>query len=319
MKLMINIRELFLFGIGIVFIILLIGIYFIYKRGISCAEDRKFYKRMLNHTKDVIYYYQVYPEIKFLYISPCSREIFKRHENELYDDYMLVFNTVHPDDYENLYNKTIGKVDFSKPQFTRWLNGDGEYVFTEDNATPIYDKTGRLIAVEGTIRDITYRKKLEDELEYKSTHDTMTGLYNREYYERHFDKLDKKDEATVGIIICDLDGLKYTNDNFGHKVGDKLIIETSKIFNRYSSNNVIVSRIGGDETAIITIGLDKKMIKEMIDSINNEIAEFNEESKDIIIRVSMGFAITQNSLGNMTNLFKIADENMYKVKRTAVS
>jgi len=315
---MINIRELFSLGILLLCIICSIVIYFILKRAISCRGERKFYKRMLHYSKDVIYYYQIYPKIKFLYISPSSRDIFGRHENDVYNDYMIVFNTVHPDDYENLYNKTIGKVDFSKPQFTRWLNTNGEYVFTEDNAIPIYDKTGRLIAVEGSIRDITYRKKLESELEYKRTHDTMTGLYNREYYEKYFDDLDKKDETTVGLIVCDLDGLKYTNDNLGHKVGDKLIIETSKILNRYSLKNIIVSRIGGDETAIITIGLDKKMIKEMINSINSEIIEFNEGSKDIVIRVSIGYATTQNSLGNMTNLFKTADENMYKVKRTAV-
>lgn len=270
---------------------------------------------MLHYTKDMIYYYQVYPESKFLYISPSGRDIFGRNENDFYNDYMEVFNTVHPDDYENLCNKVSGKVDFSKPIFTRWLHSNGEYVFTEDNAVPIYDKKGRLIAIEGCIRDITYRKKLENELEYKRTHDTMTGLYNREYYDRYFDDLDKKDEAMVGIIVCDLDGLKYTNDNFGHKVGDKLIIETSRILNKYSSKNVIVARIGGDEITVITVGLDEQIINEMINSINREIIKFNETSKDIFIKISIGFSMAQNSSANMTNLFKKADENMYKVKR----
>lgn len=261
---MVNIREIFLLGIVLVCIICSIGIYFILQKAISCRSERKFYKRMLHYTKDMIYYYQVYPESKFLYISPSGRDIFGRNENDFYNDYMEVFNTVHPDDYENLCNKVSGKVDFSKPIFTRWLHSNGEYVFTEDNAVPIYDKKGRLIAIEGCIRDITYRKKLENELEYKRTHDTMTGLYNREYYDRYFDDLDKKDEAMVGIIVCDLDGLKYTNDNFGHKVGDKLIIETSRILNKYSSKNVIVARIGGDEITVITVGLDEQIINEMI-------------------------------------------------------
>jgi len=273
---------------------------------------------MLHYTKDIIYYYQIYPEIKFLYLSPSVRDIFGRHENDFYNDFNLVFNTVHKDDYEALHNKAIGKMDFSKPLYTRWLHSNGQYVYTEDHAVPIYDKAGRLIAVEGSIRDITYRKKLEDELEHRSTHDKMTGLYNREYYECYFNDLDKKNEATVGIIVCDLDGLKHTNDNFGHKVGDKLIIEATKILNSHSLKNIIVSRIGGDEISIITIGLNEKMIEEMISCIKGEIIEFNELSVDIFIRISIGFSTTQNSLGNMTNLFKTADENMYKVKRTAI-
>ncbi|NNU78179.1 sensor domain-containing diguanylate cyclase [Clostridium estertheticum] len=309
---MINIRALFLGFIS------LIVIYFIYRRTIKCGVEVKFYKRVLHYTKDIIYYYQAYPEVKFLYVSPSVREMLGRHENDFYNDSKLVFNTVHKDDYEDLYNKTIGQVDFSKPQFTRWLHSNGEYVFTEDHAVPIYDKAGRLIAVEGSIRDITYRKKLEDELEHRSTHDKMTGLYNREYYEQYFNDLDKKNEATVGIIVCDLDGLKHTNDNFGHKVGDKLIIEATKIINSHSLKNIIVSRIGGDEISIITIGLNEKMIEDMISCIKGEIIEFNELSVDIFIRISIGFAITHNSLGNMTNLFKTADENMYKVKRTAI-
>jgi len=311
---MINIRTLFL----ILIICLIIGIYFIFKRANACKVQRKFYERMLHYTKDIIYYYQTYPEAKFLYVSPSVREMLGRYENDFYNDTKLVFNIAHKDDSEDLYNKTIGQVDFNKPQFTRWLHSNGEYVFTEDHAVPIYDKSGRLIAVEGSVRNITYRKKLEEELEYRRIHDTMTGLYNREYYEQYFNDLDIKDETMVGIIVCDLDGLKHTNDNFGHKVGDKLIIEATKIINRHSLKNIIVSRIGGDEVSIITIGLNEKKIDEMISCIKGEIIEFNEVSVDIIIRISIGFSTIQSSFGNMTNLFKTADENMYKEKRTAI-
>lgn len=315
---MINIRIIFLVGILLASILCLIGTYYIYKRSISEAGKGEFYRRLLHYTKDIIYYYQTYPEIKFLYVSPSVKDILGRSDNDFYNDYMLVFNIAHADDYETLYNKSIGQVDFSKPILTRWLHSNGEYIFTEDHAVPIYDKTGRFIAVEGSVRDITYRKKLEAELEYRSTHDTMTGLFNREYYERYFNDLNIKDESMVGITVCDLDGLKYINDNLGHKIGDKLIIEVCKILNRRSLKNIIVSRIGGDEISIITIGLDEKMIKEMINCINSEIIEFNKVSKDLFIRISIGFSIVHHSLDNMNNLFKTSDENMYKVKRNSV-
>ncbi len=301
----------------IVFLIVtLIVILIKYKKS---KENESIYKRLLGHSKDCLYYYQIYPETKFIYLSPSFKEMFGISEQSFYDDCELMFRLVHPDDFEQFYIKTIGEADFNNKFISRFRHSNGEYIWTEDFPTPIYDESGRLIAIEGSHRDITERVKLEKELEYRSSHDRMTGAYNRDYFEEYFDKLNNNIDNKVGLIICDLNGLKSLNDNLGHKYGDKMIKEFGKLLNRYSAENIIVSRIGGDEFAIILIGVDETYISNMIKSIKEDIIKFNENSKEIIINMAVGFAVAQHSLNNMNLLFSEADKRMYNEKKSMKS
>lgn len=296
-------------------VFLCVGVGYIYVEAKKWWEMHRFHKRLLHYSKDIIYYYQIYPDIRFKYVSPSVRDILGRSENDFLQNYNLVFDTVHPEDYEGLYNKTIGNVDFSKPQFTRWLHSNGEYIHTEDHAVPIYDKKGKLIAIEGAVRDITYRRKLEAELEYRSTHDKMTGLFNREYYDEVFDKLNINYEKNIGIIVCDVDRLKYINDNLGHREGDNILRATANILIKYLSESRIVSRIGGDEFTIITKGMLVSDIDKLIKSIYSDVNRLNSESTNINISLSIGYSFREVSYSNMIQLFKEADDNMYINKR----
>lgn len=278
-------------------------------------EKERFYKRLLGYSKDCLYYYQMYPEIKFKYLSPSFKEMFGIDEQSFYDDCELMFKLVHPDDFEEFYIKTIGQGDYSKKFVVRFRHGNGKYIWTEDFATPIYDESGRLIGIEGSHRDITERIRLEKELEYRSSHDKMTGTYNRDFFEEYSDNLNNQVDSKVGIIVCDLNGLKSLNDNFGHKYGDMMIKEFGKLLNKYSSENIIVSRIGGDEFSIILTGVDEIYIFNIVNSINDDIIKFNESSEEIKINMSIGFAVSQNSLGNMNSLFIMADKRMYQDKK----
>ena len=73
----------------------------------------------------------------------------------------------------------------------------------------------------GFVEDITLRKKTEERIKYISFHDQLTGLYNRRYFENEMERLNKSRKLPISIIIGDLDGLKYINDNYGHKMGDR--------------------------------------------------------------------------------------------------
>lgn len=300
----------------IIILCLLAALVFVLIRYIKSKEKEEFYKRLLGYSKDCLYHYQIYPETKFRYLSPAFKEIFGIDEQSFYDDCELMFKLVHPDDFEEFYIKTMGKADFSNKFVTRFRHSSGEYICTEDFATPIYDESGRLIGIEGSHRDITKRMKLENELEYRSSHDKMTGTYNRDFFEEYLDKLNNQVDSKVGIIVCDLNGLKVLNDDYGHSYGDKLIKESGKLLNKYSSENIIVSRIGGDEFSIILTGVDGIYVSNMVNSIKKDITKFNESSEEIKINMSIGFAVSNNSLSNMNPLFIIADRRMYQEKKT---
>lgn len=68
-------------------------------------------------------------------------------------------------------------------------------------------------------REITDRKQTEKLLQYQNFHDTLTGLYNRTYFEEEMQRIDKRSDGSVGLIMLDLDGLKLVNDTLGHDQG----------------------------------------------------------------------------------------------------
>ena len=90
--------------------------------------------------------------------------------------------------------------------------------------------------------------------------------------------------------------------------------ESGKLLNKYSSENIIVSRIGGDEFSMILTGVDEIYVSNIIKSIN-EVIKFNESSEEIKINRSIGFSVPQNSLNNTNHLFVMADKHMYQEKK----
>jgi diguanylate cyclase (GGDEF)-like protein len=153
---------------------------------------------------------------------------------------------------------------------------------------------------------------LKEKLEYKITHDTLTNVYNREYFEQQIEKYDKNIDVEIAIVVCDLDELKYINDYYGHKIGDELIKETAKLLKGISSNEAIVSRIGGDEFAILMLNSDHSKIELFMDKIQKEIELFNNNNSDLFkIKISKGYDFSSSSIGKMDQLFMEADKNMY--------
>ncbi len=307
--------DIVIFSSGFIVGSFILYVYFKYKIRVykeKFDHEKKTYQ-LVESSKDIIYHYEVKPNFRFRYISPSIEPILgeglieKSYENPYY-----CFEHIHPDDYPILYNKIHGAIDFSKALIQRWRNQEGEYIWFEEYVTPIYEND-KLVAIKGVMRNITEQIMLQKELEYQLTHDYLTGVYNRRYYAEKFDLFNNYENSAISIIICDLDELKQTNDQFGHKIGDQLIMSTAEILNSFSKEDVIVSRLGGDEFAVIIIG---KLVNpvQLMEEIIVKIEEFNQTSNEIDIKVSMGLASTNQSIGNMDDLFIKADKNMYKNK-----
>ncbi len=102
-------------------------------------------------------------------------------------------------------------------------------------------------------RELAERKTADENLRYLSTHDALTGLYNRMFFEEELPRIATGRPHGVGIICCDLDGLKLINDTLGHEVGDRVLREVAVILGEATADSGFVARLGGDEfVAVLT-------------------------------------------------------------------
>jgi hypothetical protein len=105
--------------------------------------------------------------------------------------------------------------------------------------------------VVSMVRDITDEKRYQEKLEYLSLHDSLTGLYNRAFFEAEIERLFHSREYPISIMSADLDGLKLINDTMGHDRGDSLLKTCARVVKESLRRSDVLARVGGDEFAVI--------------------------------------------------------------------
>ncbi len=164
-----------------------------------------------------------------------------------------------------------------------------------------------------SFNDITQRYLKNKQLEYLSLHDTLTGLYNRHFFEEEIKRLFNRRHYPLALVIIDLNGLKIANDLLGHEIGDKLIMKMAEILSTSTRGSDIAARIGGDEFAVIMPNTNENGVRAFIERIKARIASNNEVS-EIIISASIGYAIQNGQFRKADDLMREADKNMYMDK-----
>lgn len=162
------------------------------------------------------------------------------------------------------------------------------------------------------ITDVTEKKKSEEQILFLSYHDKLTSLYNRAYINSIIPQLQTEASMPLSIIIGDMNGLKLTNDVFGHKYGDELLVNASKILLECCRDTDIVSRWGGDEFLIILPNTNIEEVNKIISKIKYAASTF--EANPIEVSISLGAATITNSNTNILELFGMAENKMYNDK-----
>lgn len=174
--------------------------------------------------------------------------------------------------------------------------------------------------VVGALLDISERKRNETKLRYLSTHDMLTGIYNRAYFDEELERLKLGRKFPISIVMADVDRLKQTNDRLGHAAGDELLKQAAELFKGAFRREDVAARIGGDEFAALLPGTDEAALTEAMERLQQRLANSARERGWNMLSLSIG-AATAHSGGEMTAAWRTADERMYQVKkgRTACS
>ncbi len=268
------------------------------------AEDR--YRHLADSLPEVIY--EIDLKGNLLYANRNALNFFGATQED-FDKGIVVFDYIVPEDRlrvrENMI-KIINGSYLGGQEYTARRKDGSRFPITIHSNAMIED--GRPVGFRGIIIDISERKKLEEQLKTLSLHDSLTGLYNRAYFEREMKQLSKQ----FCLVVCDVDGLKLVNDTLGHDIGDKLLITAASLLKSTLREKDIVARIGGDEFALILPGHDPDAAKAVCARLQKTVAAYNDSNPNLPLSISTGFSCGSNT--NIIDAFKEADNNMYREK-----
>ncbi|MDH7478739.1 MAG: sensor domain-containing diguanylate cyclase, partial [Syntrophomonadaceae bacterium] len=178
----------------------------------------------------------------------------------------------------------------------------------------VFDGRGEVVEYQAVGRDITEKKRLEEHLRHLSLHDSLTGLYNRGYFEEQLRILESGRHNPVGIIVADIDGLKAVNDTRGHRAGDTLLLAAAGVLRKCFREGDIVARIGGDEFAVLLPDSPRPVVEDSCRRIQRAVEQYNQAHPELPLSISVGFAASERQPPQLEELFKQADNDMYRVK-----
>ncbi len=196
-----------------------------------------------------------------------------------------------------------------------WSIKKGDKIlYFESSISPIYDDKNHIFGAVGISRDITEAMEKQRKVEYISTHDFLTDLYNRRYFVESFSRINEETNYPLGLMMLDLNGLKILNDAYGHDIGDIALKETAHYILTLSPQNSIVSRIGGDEFAIIFTKTTEHILEKTKTDIQEALSKV--VIKNVPLSIAIGYEITNDISEKLEDIIKNAENSMYRNKLT---
>lgn len=178
--------------------------------------------------------------------------------------------------------------------------------------------------LQGLVNDITERKQLEESANHLAVTDHLTGIANRLGFEKAMSRLQFEMHAALiqsfYVLMIDLDGFKEVNDQFGHDIGDKVLIHFTQLLSKIVRKSDFISRTGGDEFVVILKGIDSDevdKVKQIAQKIIEEISQtiYFDNAIQIKIGASIGINAANTPDYNMAKILHNADEAMYQAKK----
>jgi diguanylate cyclase (GGDEF)-like protein/PAS domain S-box-containing protein len=258
-------------------------------------------------------------------INKSDYEIFKPEEADIFL-------------YQNQRVMLSGKAVENEEQFTD-KRGNNHIIATKRS---LHKDTAGNIFLVGVIRDITERKRIQQQLEetaenlkvynteletakdkmrYLAYHDQLTGLPNRKsFYERLTEAMEKSQNEhhqLVGLLFLDLDGFKDVNDTLGHEKGDMLLVTFAQRLTGSLRGSDVVCRLAGDEFMIILPKIPKAQDANIVaEKVLNTLNEpFMLGGNMVTVTASVGISIYPLDAQEMDELIKYADTAMYRAKQ----
>jgi diguanylate cyclase (GGDEF)-like protein/PAS domain S-box-containing protein len=281
-----------------------------WQQGVQIMENLDTYQFITDKLDDIVFLQD--QDSRIVYANRSAFSLLGFQPQELINKESL--SLYHPEDRADVSDamqKLLQDTEESCCE-ARMRHHQGHYIWIESRAK-IFHSNGMHIIL--TInRDITQRKQTEEQIRFMTFHDSLTGLYNRHYFEQEMIRMADGRYTAVGLIICDVDCLKFINDTLGHKSGDQLIQAAGETILSSFRISDMVARIGGDEFAVLLPNAIRKDLIHAAKRIKKNIQGYNTQHPELPLHLSIGYSLAQSAPFDMHTLFKQADDAMYRNK-----
>lgn len=234
-----------------------------------------------------------------------------------------ILNCVHPEDGGQLLEQLGALTHEQKSQvnirFRMIRQNDGSRHYWVEGRFALFSHQGKVPSIRGVVRDITHSYSQERQISHMALHDALTDLPNRVLLEDRLEMAITRAERNgqrVALGFIDLDHFKQVNDNFGHKLGDRMLKEVTQRLHTALRGTDTLSRWGGDEFVVLCPDLnnleDARDITRKLSSLAREYITI--DGTDFPFTFSAGFAVYPDDASNSEMLLAQADRAMFYAK-----
>lgn len=280
---------------------------------VALAEHKEELQLILDSTAEAIYGLDLEGNCTFCNAS-CVRMLGYEHPDELIGKSMhLLIHHSWPDGTSMPLDECLIYQAFQVGKGTEvddevFWKADGTSFPVEYFSYPQL-KDGHIVGAVVTFLDITERKQAQAQIEYLSYHDSLTGLYNRAFFEQELRRLDSETNFPLAIIVGDVSGLKLTNDVFGHAAGDLLLQRVAEVLRRVGRPEDIISRTGGDEFVVLLPRTKLDAARDIAARIKDEFSQ--EQMSAIRADISLGYGTKERAKEDIRAVLEAAEKKMY--------
>ncbi len=277
----------------------------------ALLKSERWYRAIIEHGREALVLVDAAGIIH--YQSPAAIGMLGYTKEDLFGT--SAFALLHPNDLpviRALYNDLLKNPGQTHTYDARIRHKDGSWHWLESTATnSLQDSAVQSVIINYT--DVTQRKRREEKLRFASTHDDLTGLYNRAYLHQKMNHPNKNDDYPIMVVVVDLDNLKNANDTNGHLMGDQLLVRTGEVLSSIFRKDDIIARMGGDEFAVFIPHAEKYVKETVIIRIFEALDANNAIHPGLTLRLSVGISVAQEE-NMLKNALHDADRQMYEMK-----